>query len=191
MILQDRFRTIVADPPWNYGSANQRSSAGKHYQTMRNEEIAALPVAEWSADCAHLYLWVTNPRLFGERNGAGASPVEIMRAWGFEYKTMLTWHKTGAPGMGFYFRGDTEHVLFGTRGKAPIPPEMRESNHFSASKGRHSEKPTYFYELVARVSPAPRLEMFARRTRGGWTAWGDQAGALDGPQNTLWLDGAA
>lgn len=179
------FTTVVADPPWDYGRPNQRSSAGKHYRTMRNEEIAALPVRHVVAESAHLYLWVTNPRLFGSRNGDGPSPLEIMQAWGFEYRTMLTWVKEGAPGMGWYFRGDTEHVLFGTRGKAPIPPALRVSNTFRAKRGRHSEKPDVFYGIVERVSPLARLEMFARRARPTWTAWGNQVGALDEAQGDL------
>ena len=167
---------IMADPPWDYGAVNKRSSAGRHYPTMKNEEIAALPVASIGAENAHLYLWVTNPRLFGPRNGGGPSPVEIVEAWGFRYVTLLTWNKTGgAPGMGWYWRGDTEHVLFCVRGKAPIPPALRVSNHFSAPRGRHSEKPDELYERVERVSPGPYLELFARRPRNGWTLWGNQA----------------
>ena len=87
----------------------------------------------------------------------------------------LTWHKLGQLGMGYYFRGDTEHVIFAVRGKAPIPPALRVSNHFAARKSRHSAKPDRFYELVERVSPEPRLELFARRRRYGWDVWGDQA----------------
>jgi N6-adenosine-specific RNA methylase IME4 len=99
----------------------------------------------------------------------------MMRGWGFEYVTLLTWHKLGAPGMGWYFRGDTEHVMLGIRGKAPIPPELRVSNHFAAPRTGHSVKPDRFYEIVERVSPEPRLEMFARRRRVGWDVWGDEA----------------
>ena len=175
------FATIVADPPWHYGATNDRSSAGKHYPTMRNEEIAALRVEAIVEDDAHLYLWITNPRIFGPRNGTGPSPKEIMEAWGFRYVTTLTWHKLGAPGMGYYFRGDTEHVLFGVRGTAPIPAASRVSNHFTARKSRHSAKPPEFYRIVEAVSPAPRLEMFARQRRPGWCAWGNDPRILEPP----------
>jgi N6-adenosine-specific RNA methylase IME4 len=140
-----------------------------HYPTMTPPEIKALPVKEWVADNAHLYLWVTNLKLHEAR------AFEIVEAWGFRYVTMLTWHKLGAPGMGWYFRGDTEHVLFGVRGKAPIEPAIRESNHFAARRGDHSAKPDRFYELVERVSPGPYLELFARRRRYGWDVWGNEA----------------
>jgi N6-adenosine-specific RNA methylase IME4 len=183
------YRTIVADPPWRYSNARgtqTRSARGRravtaedNYPTMTNEEIAALPVREWADDAAHLYLWVTNPRLYGGRgrkgDGAAIEPIDIMEAWGFEYVTCLTWVKLGAPGLGFYFRGMTEHVLFGVRGGLTIPTDARESNVITAPRGRHSEKPDRFYELVERVSPGPYLEMFARRRRYGWDVWGNEA----------------
>lgn len=172
-----KYRTIVADPPWFYerstGLGGTRAAAD-NYPTMTNVEIAALPVRALADDSAHLYLWVTNPRLFREHDD-GLGPREMMEAWGFRYTTTLTWHKTGAPGMGFYFRGDTEHVLFGVRGKCPIAPDLRVSNHFAAPRTGHSSKPDRFYEIVERVSPGPRLEMFARRRRVDWDVWGNEA----------------
>lgn len=142
---------------------------------MSNEELAALPVAEWAADNAHLYMWVTNPKLYGDRRG-GLTPCDVMEAWGFKYQTTLTWLKKGALGMGFYFRGETEHVLFGTRGKAPIPTDRRERNWFEAAKTGHSVKPDSFLDMVERVSPGPYLEMFARRARlGDWSYWGNES----------------
>lgn len=171
------YRTIVADPPWVYTRSTGLGvgrAAADNYPLMSNADIAALPVADMAGTDAHLYLWVTNPRLFQEA-GDACGPRDIMAAWGFRYTTMLTWHKLGSPGMGWYFRGDTEHVLFGVRGKAPIAPEIRESNHFAASRTGHSVKPDRFYELVERVSPGPYLELFARRRRYGWDVWGNEA----------------
>ena len=172
-----RYRTIVADPPWEYtrsaGLGGKRAAAD-NYSTMTNDQIAALPISGMADDDAHLYLWVTNPRMFRERHD-GCGPIDIMEAWGFRYVTMLTWHKLGAPGMGWYFRGDTEHVLFGIRGNLPIAPAARESNHLAAHRKEHSAKPDRFYEMVERVSPGPYLELFARRRRYGWDVWGDQA----------------
>ncbi len=177
-----RYRTVVADPPWSYRSTDIKKRTGTvpagaeaHYVTMSMEEIAALPVADWVEDDAHLYLWVTNPKLYGDRRG-GLTPADIVEAWGFKYQTMLTWHKLGALGMGFYFRGETEHVLFSTRGDAPIPVEIRERNWFEAPKTGHSVKPDSFLDMVERISPAPRLEMFARRARlCGWDYWGNES----------------
>jgi N6-adenosine-specific RNA methylase IME4 len=144
---------------------------------MDNDAIAALPIHEMASEQAHLYLWTTNPHIFGtglRGRSKGPSPIEMVKGWGFTYMTLLTWHKQGAPGMGWYFRGDTEHVLFGVRGKLGIPAARRVSNHFQAPKRRHSEKPDRFYEIVEGVSPAPRLDMFARRQRSGWDVWGNE-----------------
>lgn len=185
-----RYKTIVIDPPWRYRSSDiltrgRRRAASiatakphkteGHYATLTNTEIAALPVGEIAADDAQVYLWVTNPHLYGDHNG-GCSPVEIIEGWGFRYITLLTWVKTGAPGLGFYFRSNTEHVLFGVRGNAWISPKLREPNVITAPRGVHSAKPDAFYDMVERVSPEPRLEMFARRARlSGWDYWGDES----------------
>lgn len=173
-----KYRTIVADPPWRYattrgittrtrGDGTFAPEAEHNYPTMTPEELAAMPTQESAADDAHLYVWVTNPML----------PVAfpIIDAWGFRYITLLTWRKLGTLGMGYYFRGDTEHVIFAIRGKAPIAPNLRARNWFAAPKTGHSIKPDLFYELVERVSPEPRLELFARRRRYGWDVWGDEA----------------
>jgi N6-adenosine-specific RNA methylase IME4 len=171
-----KYRTIVADPPWAYEqsrivttskTASTRPEASAQYPTMADADIAALPVAEWCEADAHLYLWATNPRL--------RSAFEIVEAWGFEYRTLLTWEKQGTLGMGYYFRGQTEHVLFATRGKLPIEPSKRARNIFSAPKTGHSVKPDAFMDLVERVSPGPYLEMFSRRSRFGWDTWGNEA----------------
>lgn len=178
--LTPPYSTIVADPPWSYNaSVKELRSGGRggqaehNYSTMTNAQIAGLPVKNLAADEAHLYLWVTVPRIFGERNGSREiGPVEIAEAWGFQFKTMLTWIKPGAGGMGWYFRGQTEHVIFATRGGLGIPAEKREPNVFEAKRSGHSQKPAAFMDLVERVSPGPRLELFARSPRMGWDAWG-------------------
>ena len=170
-----KYGTIVADPPWAYqNSTIPMGGVAKHFPTMTNAEIAGLPVRELAADNAHLYLWVTNPRLFAEKHDAGIGPREIMDAWGFRYVTLLTWVKNRL-GLGYYFRGCTEHVMFGVRGKCPIPGPERIANVFRGPGGRHSQKPEVFLDLVERVSPEPRLEMFARRNRMGWDTWGNES----------------
>jgi N6-adenosine-specific RNA methylase IME4 len=158
---------------------------------MTHAEVAALPIGDYADDQCHLYLWVTNPRLFADKAGRGPSPAEMMAGWGFEYTTTLTWQKLGAPGLGWYFRGATEHVLFGVKGKLGIPTNLRVSNHFAAAKGAHSAKPDRFYEIVERVSPAPRLEMFARRRRYEWDVWGNEAPEHGASQAVLDLEVSA
>jgi N6-adenosine-specific RNA methylase IME4 len=182
--MTQKYRTIVADPPWSYDRSGSRGGVARHYSTMSVEQLLALPVREHAADDAHLYLWVTNLKL---REGR---PFDVMEAWGFRYMTMLTWHKVGGArgiGLGYYFRGETEHVLFGVRGRAPINPAIRERNHFAAARTPHSAKPDRFYEMVERVSPEPRLELFARRRRFGWDVLGNEAPELAASQAEMGL----
>jgi N6-adenosine-specific RNA methylase IME4 len=171
--LNPPYSTIVADPPWEYRttrptttarSPGTNPSAAAQYSTLSAVDLAALPVADLAAVDAHLYLWTTNPHL---RDAFG-----VLDAWGFTYATTLTWLKTGTLGMGFYFRGDTEHVLFGVRGRLPIPADRRRRNWFQAPKTGHSRKPAAFGDLVEDVSPGPYVELFARAPRLGWDAWG-------------------
>jgi len=166
-----KYQTIVIDPPWDWGDegdVNQFGRARPPYPTMSFEEIAALGVSDLAAENAHLYLWITNrslPKGFG-----------LLQKWGFRYITVLTWVKPSF-GMGNYFRGTTEHVLFGVRGSLPL---LRHDvgTHFTAERpGQHSAKPDAFYELVETCSPGPRLEMFARKKRNGWTVWGAEVAA--------------
>lgn len=181
--LHPPYGTIAADPPWRYRINGERKSryagggrgksAEDYYSTMTTEDIAAMPVGDLAADAAHLYLWATAPRLFGDRYGNGPGPVDVMRAWGFDYVTTLVWHKTGAPGLGWYWRIDTEFVLFGIRGQCGIPAELRRSNHFAAKRpGGHSQKPPSVLDAIEVVSPGPYLELFSREPRLGWDSWG-------------------
>lgn len=169
--LSPPYATIVADPPWQYEQSRIVTSANKvatkpglQYSRLDLAGIAALDVEGIAAPDAHLYLWATNPLL--------DEAFDVMRAWGFKYVTLLTWRKMGRLGMGYYFRGDTEHVLFGVRGKLPIAPAARRRNWFEAAKTRHSVKPPAFFDLVEAVSPGPYVELFARAPRLGWDAWG-------------------
>jgi len=199
--VADRYATVVADPPWRYRKdgrdrvGDRTYGAGvlrwaeQNYRTMSNAEIQAIPVREWVAADACLFLWVTSPRMYGERSDRSIDPADIMAAWGFTYTTTLVWEKLGAPGLGNYFRVDTEFCLFGVRGSVRIAPAMRESNVIRAPRTSHSTKPDAFYELVERVTPEPRLEMFARRRRYGWDVWGDQAPTEAASQAVLGIGG--
>ena len=186
-----RYAVIVADPPWKYQkdpgakqtvewrTAGRGGMAERLYPTMTNEEIAALPVGDLAAADAHLFMWITNPGIYGGRF-SDLTPKQIAEAWGFAYVTLLTWVKTvgynrpDRGGMGWYFRGCTEHVLYATRGNAGIPAEVREPNVILAPRGEHSEKPAEFMRMVERVTPGPRLELFSRSPRAGWSAWGNE-----------------
>lgn len=175
--------TIVADPPWKYTQTPSKRTGGgvsaeHQYSTCTTDELARIDVAAMAADNAHLYMWVTNPVLTKQRQTISGSldAIDLAHAWGFQPVTLLTWIKSeNGAGMGFYFRGDTEHVLFGVRGTLPIPAAVRESNVFRGKKGPHSTKPDALLDLVERVSPGPYLELFARRARFGWEYWGDES----------------
>ena len=147
----------------------------KRYSTMKLEEIIRLPVASALEETAHLYLWVPNALM--------PEGIEVLKAWGFAYKTNLIWYKVrkdGGPdgrGVGFYFRNVTEMILFGVKGKCArtLPPGRSQVNIISAQKREHSRKPDELYDIIERCSPGPYLEMFARGVRPGWISWGDQA----------------
>ena len=156
------YKTIVADPPWRYSNRGTRNAAERHYETMTIDELLALKLP--AAPDAHLYLWTTNSFI--------QDAFLVMDAWGFTYKTLLTWGKPQM-GMGNYFRNNTEHVLFGVRGKMSVKRHNC-LTLFMAPRTRHSEKPARFYDIVESMSPGPYLEMFARRVRLGWEGWGDE-----------------
>lgn len=168
-----RFATIVIDPPWDWGDegdADQLGRARPTYATMTIDELAALPVGSLADIDCHLYLWITNRSL---PKGA-----RLLEAWGFRYVTCLTWCKPSI-GMGNYFRGSTEHVLFAVKGSQPLKRRDVGTWFAAPRPGRHSAKPPEFHDLVESCSPGPYLEMFARSSRDGWTPWGAEAQAVD------------
>lgn len=162
----NKFGCIYADPPWPYGNQGTRNATDNHYPTMAIEDIAAMPVKDYAADDAQLHLWTTNAFLFDSK--------AIMEAWGFAYKSMLVWVKPDM-GMGNYWRVSHEFLLLGVRGRAAFPDDCRNiMSWVELPRGRHSEKPYRFRELVERVSQGPRLELFGRKEAKGWTVWGNE-----------------
>jgi len=174
-----RFGTLLADPPWRFvnrtGKVAPEHRRLARYPTLTTAEIAALPVADHLDGTAHCYLWVPNALL--------PDGLAVLAAWGFEYKSNLVWHKvrkdggSDGRGVGFYFRNVTELLLFGTRGRnaRTLAPGRRQVNLFATRKREHSRKPDEQYGIIEACSPGPRLELFGRGTRKGWTTWGDQA----------------
>lgn len=168
-----KYRTIVADPPWDVKQPPHAFGASGNsalpYSTMSIAEITAMPVVDLAHERAHLYLWVVNRHL---RHAHG-----IAEAWGFKPSMVLTWCKAPmGQGPGYEFASNTEFCLFARRGKADYPPPHRVNrNWWEWPRGLHSAKPEEFLDLVERVSPGPYLELFARRQRIGWDTWGDEA----------------
>lgn len=167
-----RFGAILADPPWpERGGGKIKRGADRHYPLMSVREIAALPVAALALPDSHLYLWVTNNYL--------PAGLEVMAAWDFRYVTMITWAKEGNAGLGQYFRGKTEHVLFGVRGQPPYKVNADGKRGqgvtlITAPRGAHSAKPEALRQMIERVSYGPYVELFARRAYPGWSRWGNE-----------------
>jgi N6-adenosine-specific RNA methylase IME4 len=175
------YEIIYADPPWmesGGGVKGGKRGADRHYPLMKTKEIIALPVKGMAAENAHLYLWATNNFL--------PDALEVMAAWGFKYVTMITWGKDRM-GLGQYFRGQTEHCLFGVRGMLPYKTgedgkRQQGKTLFLAPRQAHSVKPEEMRQMIERVSDRPgfrKLEMFARRPAPGWDLFGNEVEGID------------
>lgn len=178
-IAGKKYKTIYADPPWQFQNRTGKVAPEHHrlnrYETMSLEDIKRMPVSEAADEKSHLYLWVPNALL--------PEGLEVMRAWGFTYKTNIIWEKVrkdGMPdgrGVGFYFRNVTEILLFGIRGdkNRTLDAGRSQVNLIRSMKREHSRKPDEFPILIESCSPPPFLELFARGDREGWDMWGNQA----------------
>lgn len=182
------YRTIYADPPWRFATFSDKGkgrSAEAHYDCLSLTEIKALPVRDWAAEDAVLLLWTTDPML--------PQALEVVAAWGFAYKTVgFYWVKLNKgsdpallterdffTGMGFWTRANPEMCLLATRGHprrrgADVPRLL------VAPRREHSRKPAEAYGRIERLVDGPYLELFARSTRPGWDALGNEAGLFDG-----------
>ena len=171
---------VAADPPWSfdlYSAAGEAKSAQAHYECMPLDAIKALPVGHLVGCHSWLFLWATAPLL--------PQALEVMHAWGFEYRTRLSWRKVtpaGKPrlGTGYIVRTLHEDILVGAIGsparKSPLP------SLFDGVAREHSRKPESFYGLVEAFAPAARrVELFARASRDGWATWGDERSKYDAP----------
>jgi N6-adenosine-specific RNA methylase IME4 len=170
------YRIFLVDPPWRYRAWSRdmgSRTAESFYPTMRSTDIQAMRprIDEWAAPHCALFLWVTAPCL--------PEGIAVMEAWGFRYVTIaLTWVKTtraGAPafGMGRYTRGNVELCLLGIRGRMPVLAHDV-SQVILAPRRDHSRKPDEQYQRIERLYDGPYLELFARRRRPGWDAWGNE-----------------
>lgn len=171
-----RYGLILADPPWRFeGSFIASRDVERFYPTLAADEIACYedaeqrPVADLAADDAVLFLWTTSVHL--------PDALRVVEGWGFAYATNLVWVKDRI-GMGWHTRNRHELLLLGKRGHVPAPlPEDRPDSVIEAPRGEHSAKPPIVYDLIERMYPTlgPRLELFARSGRAGWTSFGNDA----------------
>ena len=165
------YAVIVVDPPWPYSAIGyknkQLTPIPDQYRLLELTDIAALPIWYLARPDCHLFLWTTQKYL--------RKSFRIVADWGFEYKRLLVWHKepqgVQLPGLPDY---NCEFILHGTRGKAGFTDVKGFKTCFTARRGRHSEKPAEFYELLTRVTAGPRIDLFARKRHPGFDAWGDE-----------------
>lgn len=191
---RSKFKTIVADPPWPIDKSPARPTLAEgaidprkkntngqyhrgvtarqgreEYKTMTIAEICALPVRELAEENSHLYLWTMSRYLLD------GSACGVARAWGFKPCQVLTWAKKPRGIMLGAYTSTTEFVLFCRRGTLKATRRIDTTWWNWPRHNRHSEKPEAFQDVVESVSPAPYLELFARRQRLGWATWGNEA----------------
>jgi N6-adenosine-specific RNA methylase IME4 len=161
------YKTIYADPPWPIKWNASGGIGKKHidYPTMAIAEICAIDVASIADRDCTLFMWTTNSFL--------PEALWVLRHWRFHYKMLFTWCKNN--GMGGHPRNATEHMLIATRGEPESDRHAKATlNWLEHPRLRHSEKPEAFREIIERISPPPRVELFARKKVPGWDAWGNE-----------------
>ncbi len=181
---RNKYGVIYADPPWrfrNWSAKGTGRNAVSHYECLDFNSLAKLPVADLAAENCVLFLWAVDPLL--------PSAFELIRAWGFEYKTVgFYWVKLNAAvkseadyftGLGYWTRANPEQCLLATRGK-PQRKSKAVRRLFVERRREHSRKPDGIRERIEQLVDGPYLELFARETKKGWDCWGDQAGLFDG-----------
>lgn len=162
--------TISADPPWPFADLGSRATPD--YPYMTEQQILDMQVAPIAAISSHLYLWVPDTHL--------ELGLRVVRRWGFDYKHLIVWVKTSDVtgnlqiGLGHYYRKAHEVCIFATAGKARVLRRDCPSVLF-APRRKHSQKPEEFFAIAESMSPGPRLELFGRQPRPGWTVWGNEA----------------
>lgn len=172
MIFPDKkYSVIVADPPWQYRNKNtggsMKSGSSAKYPTMSLEEICSLPVQSICEKDSVLFLWGTTP--------LADYPIEVMKRWGFHYKTKIYWRKIMSLGMGYWFRGQVEECFVGIKGNVKAF-RLQKPNFIQSKVRKHSQKPEEFFQLIepAIQNLNPKIELFARERRDGWDCWGNE-----------------
>jgi N6-adenosine-specific RNA methylase IME4 len=170
------YRVAALDPPWpENGGGKIKRGADRHYATMPVKQIPACIIGSghWTlAENAHVYLWVTNNYL--------PAGLWVLEQLAIRYVTTVTWPKERT-GIGQYFRGKTEHILFGVKGRGMDPSVFQDNRSLStllenAEHARiHSRKPAAAFDLIEARSKGPYCEFFCDHelpARPGWDRWG-------------------
>ena len=168
------YSIIYADPCWDYagrqqhGAVQENKSAEDHYPTLPLAKLKTLDVKSIAEPDALLFMWTSSPHM--------EQAIELMKAWGFQYKTVaFVWEKQKV-NPGYYTMSQCELCLVGKRGSIPKPRGSRNERQFlSSMRGRHSEKPVEVRSRIERMFPTQRkVELFARTSAEGWDAWGNE-----------------
>ena len=165
-----KYRIIYADPPWQYTDKRDGNTTGAedHYKTMSITELCELPIKDMTEDNAVLFLWVTSPLL--------AECFEVIKAWGFVYKTSFVWDKD-AHNMGHYNSVRHEFLLIATKGSCLPDSNKLIPSVVKEKRNEHSVKPEIFRQIIDDLyTYGNRIELFARKQVDGWESWGDQVG---------------
>ena len=160
-----KYEVIYADPPWEYRNTGFAMSAVKQYPTMSIASLCEMKIKELSNENSILFLWATNPLL--------KEAIQLMEAWGFEYKTNFVWTKSNHTA-GFYIYGQHELLLIGVRGSM-LPSGEKFKSIIQGENRKHSKKPEIVYEIIEKMYPnTKRIELFARNKRENWESWGNE-----------------
>ena len=172
-MAQGPFDVILADPPWDYEfSPTSSRQIGNHYDTRSVEEICEdVPDA---ADNSACFLWAPPPKLL--------EAMEVLSVWGFGYRSHFVWDKE-IIGMGYWCRVQHESLLVGVRGDFKAPPDIvRVPSIFREKRTQHSVKPEAVFQWIEKAFPGfTKLEMYARKPRPGWAAWGNEISSVGDP----------
>jgi len=164
-----KFSTIVIDPPWNMQKIQRDcrpNQVGFDYPTMTEEELEVFPIPAMAADNCYLFLWTTHKHL--------PEALRLAEKWGFKYVCMMVWHKNGGPQPFGLPQYNCEFCLLCKKGNLQFTSTKAFPTCFNGARREHSRKPDEFYDMIARVTPEPRIDVFSREKRNGFSQFGNE-----------------
>ncbi len=165
----NKYKIIYADPPWQYGDkgVDNYGHTECHYPTLSINELCNLPIRDITEENAVLFIWVTSPFL--------ENSFKVINSWGFKYKTSFVWDKI-KHNFGHYNSVRHEFLLIATKGLCiPDIKELHDSVVSIRRSDKHSEKPSYFRELIEKLYIGKKIELFSRSEHDGWDVWGNES----------------
>lgn len=171
------FNAVIADPPWEFEIWSVKGNAKTSYDLLSLDDICSIPVQDIATKDSVLFLWSTNPKL--------KEALQVIDAWGFNYRTKFPWIKTTENhqleyGIGYWVRGISEDIMIATRGKISAP-RLEGFLGLIGPNIEHSRKPQDIHYLAESTTPGPHLEIFGRYQRPGWVVFGNDNRGLQPP----------